>query len=127
MKASTPNSRVNEELNMNKKWILLIPLAILAIPLFIVISGEVVRYLWNWLLPSLFGWRQITFRQAVGILVLCRMLFGRFGHRSSYRPGFRSRMTGRWKQRTPEEREKFRQELRACWSRMASPDPKPSA
>ncbi len=112
---------------MSKKWILLIPLAILAIPLFIFISGEIARYLWNWLLPPLFGWRQITFWQAVGILVLCRMLFGRFGHRGSDRPSFRRRMAGRWKQRTPSEREKFRQELRACWNRMTSPDPRPSA
>jgi hypothetical protein len=36
-------------------------------------------------------------------------------------------MRDRWRQRTPEEREKFRQDLRACWSRMASPDPKPTA
>ena len=112
---------------MRKRWIFIVPAAIVGILLFIAIGGEVVLHLWNWLLPALFGWRLITFWQAVGILVLCRMLFGRFGHRSSYRPGFRSRMTGRWKQRTPEEREKFRQDLRACWNRMASPDPKPSA
>ena len=38
-----------------------------------------VRLLWNWLLPSLFGWRLITFWQALGILVLCRILFGGLG------------------------------------------------
>jgi hypothetical protein len=36
-------------------------------------------HLWNWLLPPLFGWRQITFWQALGILALCRILFGGFG------------------------------------------------
>jgi|SRR5277367_620803 len=99
---------------MKKKWILLAPLAILAIPLFMAISGEVVLKLWNWLLPPLFGWRTITFWQAVGLLALCRILFGRFGGRSYYRPGFRGRMAERWKHRTPEERERFRQNMRSA-------------
>ena len=34
------------------------------------IFGEVVMHLWNWLLPMLFGWRTITFWQAMGLLVL---------------------------------------------------------
>jgi hypothetical protein len=96
---------------MKKKWIFLIPLAILAIPLFVFISGEIVLRLWNWLLPQIFGWRQITFWQAVGILMLCRILFGRFGRRGYYRSNFRRRME-RWKRRTPEERERFRQAMR---------------
>jgi hypothetical protein len=54
----------------------MVPLAILGILLFIFIGGEVVLHLWNWLLPPLFGWRLITFWQAVGILALCRILFG---------------------------------------------------
>jgi hypothetical protein len=52
------------------------PLAVLGMAVFIAIGGEVVLQLWNWLLPTLFGWRQITFWQAVGILALCRILFG---------------------------------------------------
>ena len=70
---------------MRKKWKKLIwiaPLAILAMVLFIWIGGEVVMHLWNWLLPTLFGWRQITFWQALGLLALCRILFGGFGMRS---------------------------------------------
>ena len=43
------------------------PLAILGIALFIFIGGEIVMHLWNWLLPALFGWRQITFWQAIGM------------------------------------------------------------
>ena len=46
---------------MRWKWIFLAPLAILGILLFIAIGGELVMRLWNWLLPSLFGWHQITF------------------------------------------------------------------
>ena len=44
-----------------KKWIFLAPLALLAMALFIWIGGELVMHLWNWLLPTLFGWGQITF------------------------------------------------------------------
>ena len=68
------------------------PLAILGILLFIFIGGEVVLQLWNWLLPPLFGWRQITFWQALGILALCRILFGGFGRHGFQRSNFRRRM-----------------------------------
>ena len=74
---------------MRRKWIFLAPLAMLP---FIAIGGEVVLQLWNWLLPPLFGWRQITFWQALGLLALCRVLFGGFGHHGCYRSGFRRRM-----------------------------------
>jgi hypothetical protein len=95
---------------MTKKWIFVVPLAILAMLLFIAIGGEVVLKLWNWLLPALFGWRQITFWQAVGLMTLCRILFGGFGRRGFRRSSFRSRMERweRWQQRTPEEQERFR-------------------
>ena len=89
---------------MRGKWIFLAPLAILAVVLFTFIGGEIVRQLWNWLLPPLFGWRQVTFWQALGILVLCRILFGGFGGHRSYR--------SRSRRRTPEERERLRQALR---------------
>ena len=69
-------------------------------------------HLWNWLLPPLFGWRQITFWQALGILALCRILFGGFGCHGSWRSNFRRRMAERWEHMTPEERERFRQGMR---------------
>lgn len=94
---------------MRTKWIWMAPLAILAMVAFVVIGGEVVMHLWNWLIPALFGWRQITFWQAVGLLALCRILFGSHGFRGSHRSRFRGRMGERWERMTPEEREKFRQ------------------
>jgi len=100
---------------MRKKWIFLAPLAILGILAFIAIGGEVVLHLWNWLLPTLFGWRQITFWQAIGLLALCRILFGGLGGHGSGRSNFRRRMAERREQMTPEERERFRQGMRgAC-------------
>jgi hypothetical protein len=97
---------------MKKKWIYMAPLGILAMLLFVAVGGEVVMHLWNWLLPPLFAWHQITFWQALGILVLCRVLFGGFGGRGVHRSNFRRRMAERWEHMTPEERERFRQGMR---------------
>lgn len=98
------------------KWMWRVPGAILAVIAFIAIGGEVVMLLWNWLLPMLFGWRQITFWQALGVLALCRILFGGLGRhgvpRSGLRRGMRERMTAGSESMTPEERERFRQGLR---------------
>jgi len=97
---------------MRRKMFYIAPLAIVAMVLFVFVGGEVVLHLWNWLLPGLFGWRQITFWQALGILVLCRILFGGFGGRGFQRSHFRRRMAERWERMTPEERERFRQGMR---------------
>lgn len=99
---------------MRRRWIFLAPLAILGLLLFIALGGEVVLQLWNWLLPAIFGWPQITFWQALGILALCRILFGRFGGHA-HRSNFRRRMAERCKRMTPEERERFQQGMRGRW------------
>jgi hypothetical protein len=96
---------------MRKKWIF--AAAPVAIAVFIAIGGEVVMHLWNWLLPALFGWPQITFWQALGLLALCRILFGGFGGRGFHRSSFRRRMAERWERMTPEERERFQQGMRS--------------
>jgi hypothetical protein len=48
--------------------------------LFAFVFGLVVRVLWNWLMPAIFGLGKITFWQAFGIVLLARLLFGGFGH-----------------------------------------------
>ncbi len=98
-----------------KRLIWIAPLAILAMLLFVAIGGEIVLLLWNWLLPPLFGWREITFWQALGLLALCRILFGGSGWRGSMRSNIRRRMEERCQSMTPEERERFRQRMRERW------------
>jgi len=100
---------------MRKRWIFIAPLALLGMALFIAIGGEVVLHLWNWLLPPLFGWPEITFWQALGILALSRILFGGFGFHGSGRSNMRRRMKERCENMTPEERERFRERMRARW------------
>jgi hypothetical protein len=118
-----------EEHNMNErlkkmsrltKLIIIAPIAILGIVIFTAIGGGLVMLLWNWLAPALFGLKLINFWQALGLLALCRILFGGFGlgggsHRRSGRMDKRirermgERMRERWEQMPPEEREKVRQ------------------
>ena len=78
----------------------------------VAVLSLVVMSLWNWLMPAIFGSRLITFWQALGLLVLARILFGRFGGGPGRRMRWRGRMMERWNQMTPEEREKFDQGLR---------------
>jgi|SRR5882724_5419130 len=106
-----------------KKLLLVAPLAIVGMLLFVAIGGGSVRFLWNWLLPPLFGWREIDFWQALGLLALCRILFGGLGRHGSGHSGVRGHLRGRmaehlgertaarWDRMTPEERERFRHGL----------------
>lgn len=105
---------------MKKNWFLWAPLAILAFVVFIFLGGQVVMLLWNWLLPPLFGWPQVTFWQALGILILSRILFGGFGMRGGPRHKMRRSMSEHWEHMSPEEREKFRQGIGAAGSESKS-------
>ena len=40
--------------------------------------GIVIRALWNWLMPLIFGLPTITFWQGVGLFILAKILFGGF-------------------------------------------------
>ena len=108
-----------------KNLIWIAPLAIVGMAVFAWIGGELVMHLWNWLAPTLFGLRLINFWQAVGLLALCRILFGSLGnhgsHRSNMRRRIRQRMDERWERMSPEEREKFRQSWRSRCGGFAAP------
>ncbi|MBX3047107.1 MAG: hypothetical protein KJZ53_07435 [Anaerolineales bacterium] len=54
-------------------------LAVIGFVVFFTVGGLAVQGLWNWLLPELFGWPQVSFWQALGLLVLSRILFGGIG------------------------------------------------
>ncbi|MEW5561087.1 hypothetical protein AB1287_12685 [Enterobacter asburiae] len=82
----------------------------------VAVLGLLVMSLWNALLPALVGVKAIGFWQALGLLVLCRILFGGLG----FRPGMfgmRRRMHERWMQMTPEQREAFMQHRREGFGR----------
>ena len=82
--------------------------------------GTAVMLLWNALLPAVLGVSTITFWQAVGILILSKILFGGFrGGHHHHRPRFsRHDWNQKWMHLSPEEREKMRAEWR---NRCGSP------
>jgi hypothetical protein len=85
--------------------------------------------LWNWLMPEVFGLHLITFGQALGLLVLSKILFSGFrGFRGGFGPRmWQRRMMERWEKMTPEEREKFRQGLAGRCGPFASPSAEPKS
>ena len=112
------NGRPNTDRMRRNPWkFLLVPFGIAAI---VFLLGSVVQYLWNAILPEVVGVRALTFWQAVGLLALCRLLFGGFrgGHggggwrdrRRQFGPP--ARMRERWMQMSEEERNRFKEEWR---------------
>ncbi len=99
----------------------------LIILVFIAAGGQAVLHLWNWLLPPLFGWHEITFWRAVGLLALCRILFGGWGGHSPYGSRRRRHMADRWERMSPEDREKFRQGMKGGCGRWGNAEPEPKA
>lgn len=105
-----------------KFWIkraIFIPIAIAA---GVFIFGNVVMLLWNGILPAVIGVSTITFWQALGILVLSKILFGGFigghGHRRCHGQGHD--WSGKWMNLSPEEREK----MKAEWHNRCEPSAK---
>ena len=85
--------------------------------LFAALFGFVVQYLWNWLMPDLFGLPVITYWKALGLLILSKILFsgfGRKGYGSHHRSDthiWKRKFRQKWENMTEEDREKYRN----CW------------
>ena len=107
---------------------------VLFIPLFIggvLLFSLAVMLLWNAILPAVTGVKAITYLQAIGLLILSKILFG-------FNKGWGGRHY-QWKQRmeeklhnmTSEEREKFKSEWKnRCggrWGRFDKTDTQTSA
>jgi hypothetical protein len=74
----------------------------------------VVMLLWNAVLPGLIPVTAIGFWQAMGLLALCKILFGgfRFGG-----PRGSSRWKNKFANMTPEEKEAFKEKMKERWGR----------
>ena len=55
--------------------VMVVLMVIVGIALYAVLAALPVMWLWNWLMPDLFGLQTIGFWQAFGLLVLCGSLF----------------------------------------------------
>jgi hypothetical protein len=87
---------------MRRYWFIFPPIGIAIVAL----VSAVVMWLWNALLPPLLNVSTISFWQALGILVLSRILFGGFHHRGPRDHGHF--MHNRWSKLCDEEREKIK-------------------
>jgi hypothetical protein len=86
----------------------------------ILVFGFAVMYLWNALVPAVFGLGIITFWQAIGIFILSKILFGGFhgGHGGNRFHRHGKDIRERWMHLSPEEKEKMRREW---WGRPEPP------
>ena len=99
---------------MTRRWSAMFARMVVFAIIAFTVFGFAVRGLWNWLMPALFGLHAITYWQGIGLLALSWLLFGGLrgmGGRRYGRYG-RHRMMERWQRMTPEEREKFRENMR---------------
>lgn len=102
------------------------------VALAITVFGSVVMWLWNCLMPDIFGLPEVTFWQAMGLLVLSKIFFsgfrgghhhrgghcrngkcghGAYGGRHEY---WKNRMKAKMERMSPEKREAFREKLSRC-------------
>jgi len=91
-----------------RRILFLIPIAAFAILVF----GGIVMLLWNNVLAVVLNISTISFVQALGILVLSKILFSSFGGGGYSRRNYfwKRRMQEKWATMTPEEKERFKEQ-----------------
>jgi hypothetical protein len=98
-------------MNKNYSKLFLYPLWIISL---VAIFGTITMYLWNALLPTIAGLPIINWFQAVGLLILCRILFGGIEH--GFRGGvFLNRKNlfhDRWNAMSDEERNTLAEQIK---------------
>jgi hypothetical protein len=91
---------------------------------FAALASAVVMLLWNAILPPLLNVGTISYWQALGLLILSRILFGGFHHgwHDHHRPHFTRE---RWMRLSDDERERIRQRWhsRCGWHEPTPNDP----
>lgn len=109
----------NEHMTMNPwKRPYLFPLFFLAAALAL---GAAVMFLWNSIIPELTGWAVLSYPKAIGLLLLCRILFGGYRGRHGQAGGppwkHRSDWRDKWSTMTDEQRA----EMRKRWQDRCGP------
>lgn len=90
------------------RW--LIPFAVLG---FLALFTFAVHALWNGVLVNVVAVKAVSYWQALGLLVLAKILFGGFPGRRGGGPRWRGRMTAKqWQSMDPAQREQMREEMR---------------
>lgn len=83
---------------------------------FALVFGIVVKLLWNWLMPAIFGLGEISYWQAFGLVILAKLLFGGFGHRLNGHSNHSHKRFSIWKENFYAGKEK--DEMKHDWQRF---------
>lgn len=83
--------------------------------------------LWNWLIPVLFSGPVLTYWQAVGLLVLAKIIFGGFGtghHKKRWKShgGWRGNWKDRCSNMSEEDKEKWKSHFMHKWNCVREDD-----
>jgi hypothetical protein len=102
------------------------PVFLLFFVVMLLLLSAIVMVLWNAILPPLVHVNNISYGQAIGLLILCRILFGgfRFGPPSRRSFGPSNHLREKWMNMSDEEKAKFRGEWKKrCGPRGQPPPP----
>lgn len=83
---------------------------------FAVVVGFVIMFLWNWLMPAIFNLGTINYWQALGLLILSRILFGGWiGKRHHHTGGWywRRKFMKKWENMSEEDRNKMKEHFKS--------------
>ena len=90
---------------------------LLCVAAFISLFSFIVMSLWNAILPEVLNVNAINFWQAMGILVLSKILFGGFGGWGNKKQAWKQKMQEKWEHMTPEERNRFQESFKSRFGR----------
>lgn len=88
---------------------------------FVSLFSFIVMKLWNAILPDVLHVSTISFWQAMGILVLSKILFGGFGGWGHKKHEWKKKLGEKWQDMTPEERIKFKETFQSRFGRRWCP------
>lgn len=92
----------------------------------VVLFGFITMYLWNWLMPKIFGLPELTLLETFGLLLLAKIIFGfggRGGTGNHQKWQWKTRMFNKFENMSSEDRERFKARMKEKWCRW---DEKPS-
>jgi len=71
-----------------------------------ILFGFIIMWLWNWLMPDIFGLTELTYWQAVGLFMLSKILIGTSGSGGGGK-GHKSKKNGKYKCNEKESKNEF--------------------
>lgn len=84
--------------------------------LFIAAMGWVVMELWNMFVPDITGWEQLTYTNALLLMILVKLLVGFKGHSRHYGGHYwGTKFKQKWTNMSDEEREALRAKFKNRW------------